>query len=216
MSDKKLLKYSLLFFSFFSLLTLLSVLFIDRDLAILISNYHIDSIAERYYLRYFSEGLPIILPIFYILFIMMAEPEKELGNKTWFVIYLILLTKIVLYVKYLLKIAFGRYWIKSWIGDNLSLIHDGVFGFNWFHGYANHGSFPSGHTSFVTITALSLLIVYPRFFWLWVSLILITIIDLIALDYHFLGDCFAALAISSLFSYLGFFIYQTIYAKINN
>lgn len=216
MSDKKLLRHSVLLFSLFSLLTFLAVLFVDKDLAILINNYHIDLIAEKYYLRYLSEGLPIILPLFYILFIMMAEPERELGNKIWFVIYLVILTKIVLYVKYLLKIAFGRYWIKSWIGNNLSLLKDGAFGFNWFHGYANHGSFPSGHTTFVTITALSLLIVYPRFFWLWIGLILVIILDLIALNYHFLGDCFAALAISSLFSYLGFFTYQSIYAKITN
>lgn len=214
MSDKKLLKHSIILFLLFSLLTLLSVFFVDKDLALLINKHHIDLFAEKYYLRYLSEGLPIILPLFYIVFIIMAEPERELGNKIWFVIYLVILTKIVLYIKYLLKILFGRYWIKSWIGNNLSLLKNGVFGFNWFHGYANYGSFPSGHTTFVTVTVLSLLIVYPRFFWLWISFILIIVLDLIALDYHFLGDCFAALAISSLFSYLGFFIYQSIHEKI--
>src|ERR1700674_2598812 len=44
-----------------------------------------------------------------------------------------------------LKFAFGRTWPETWIHNNPSLIRDGVYGFNLFHGGAGYSSFPSGH-----------------------------------------------------------------------
>jgi hypothetical protein len=35
-----------------------------------------------------------------------------------------------------LKFVFGRTWPETWVNNNPSLIHDGVFGFNPFHGGA--------------------------------------------------------------------------------
>jgi hypothetical protein len=48
-------------------------------------------------------------------------------------------------VKTFLKFAFGRTWPETWIGDNPSLIRDGVYGFHLFHGGRGYESFPSGH-----------------------------------------------------------------------
>jgi hypothetical protein len=46
-----------------------------------------------------------------------------------------------------LKYAFGRTWPNTWIENNASLIQNGVFGFNPFHGGLGFASFPSGHAA---------------------------------------------------------------------
>ena len=50
-------------------------------------------------------------------------------------------------VKDHLKLAFGRTWPETWVRDNPSLIRDGVYGFNPFHGGPGFAAFPSGHTA---------------------------------------------------------------------
>src|SRR5262249_33013519 len=45
-----------------------------------------------------------------------------------------------------LKFIFGRTWPETWVGNNPSLIRDGVYGFHFFHGGRGYDSFPSGHT----------------------------------------------------------------------
>jgi len=46
-----------------------------------------------------------------------------------------------------LKYALGRTWPDTWIQNNPSLIQNGVFGFNPFHGGPGFASFPSGHVA---------------------------------------------------------------------
>ena len=90
-----------------------------------------------------------------------------------------------------LKTIFGRYWTKTWINHNLSLIHDGIYGFNWWHGFGNQGCFPSGHSTYTAFCCFWLYILQPRYKILWFILLVIMPLGLIALDYHYLGDCFA-------------------------
>ena len=61
-----------------------------------------------------------------------------------------------------LKFIFGRTWPETWINGNPSLIHDGVYGFNFFHGGPGYASFPSGHTTAACAVASVLWICYPR------------------------------------------------------
>jgi len=44
-----------------------------------------------------------------------------------------------------LKFAFGRTWPETWVQDSPSLIRDGVYNFNPFHGGPGFAAFPSGH-----------------------------------------------------------------------
>src|SRR5262249_58013704 len=46
-----------------------------------------------------------------------------------------------------LKYALGRTWPNTWIQNNPSLIQNGVFGFNPFHGGARLASVPSAHVA---------------------------------------------------------------------
>ncbi|HEX5506884.1 MAG TPA: phosphatase PAP2 family protein [Pseudolabrys sp.] len=91
-------------------------------------------------------------------------------------------------IKNQLKFVFGRTWPDTWTHSNPSLIHDNVFGFNFFHGGEAYASFPSGHTT-VTCAVISVLwIFYPRLRALWLLIALAVAVGLVGADYHFLGD----------------------------
>lgn len=198
----------------FSLLAVLAILFIDRPLGLWVHKEHLDDLL---FFRHITEGLPIVLPIAALLLVIFIKPAVNIGNKWLYIVYIFLLTKTTVYAKEGLKGIFSRYWLKTWINNNLSLIHDNVSGFNWFGGFDyNGGSFPSGHTTFISIICLSLAITYPKLKILWYFLIILMIFSLIILDYHFLGDAFGALALSSLFTGFGFVFYQYLMRKFAN
>ncbi|MGC1466157.1 MAG: phosphatase PAP2 family protein [Pseudolabrys sp.] len=91
-------------------------------------------------------------------------------------------------IKNQLKFVFGRTWPDTWTNNNPSLIHDGVFGFNFFHGGNGYTSFPSGHMT-VTCAVISVLwVFYPRLRPLWLLAGVAVAVGLVGADYHFLGD----------------------------
>jgi membrane-associated phospholipid phosphatase len=90
-----------------------------------------------------------------------------------------------------LKYIFGRTWPDTWVQNNPSLIHDGAYGFNFFHGGAGYASFPSGHAA-VTCGVISVLwIAYPKWRVLYALVVLAVAIGLIGANYHFLSDIIA-------------------------
>ena len=94
-------------------------------------------------------------------------------------------------VKDELKFVFGRTWPETWVNNNPSLIGNGVFGFNFFHGGAGYASFPSGHTTAVCAVAAVLWFAYPKLRPLWVIAVLAVVVGLIGADYHFVSDIVA-------------------------
>lgn len=94
-------------------------------------------------------------------------------------------------IKDQLKILFGRTWPETWVGNNPSLIHDGVYGFNFFKKSIAYGAFPSGHTTVACAVAAVLWIGFPSYRPLWVVMVLLVAIGLIGANYHFLGDVIA-------------------------
>jgi membrane-associated phospholipid phosphatase len=95
-------------------------------------------------------------------------------------------------VKTQLKYVFGRTWPETWVHNNPSLIHDGVYGFNLFHqGGIAYSSFPSGHTAAICALTSVLWIRYPRYWLLYLAVILAVSIGLVGADYHFLSDVIA-------------------------
>ena len=90
-----------------------------------------------------------------------------------------------------LKLVFGRTWPDTFRDNNPSFLHDGVYGFNFFHGGHGYASFPSGHTA-VTCAVISVLwIYYPAWRPLWALAVLAVAIGLIGANYHFLSDVIA-------------------------
>jgi membrane-associated phospholipid phosphatase len=94
-------------------------------------------------------------------------------------------------VKDQLKYVFGRTWPDTWINRNLSFIHDGVYGFNPFHGGTGYASFPSGHTTAICAVMSVLWICYPQFKIIYMALIAAVAIGLLGANFHFLGDIIA-------------------------
>ena len=94
-------------------------------------------------------------------------------------------------VKDELKYIFGRTWPETWVNNNPSLIGNGTFGFNFFHGGAGYASFPSGHTTIVCAVVSVLWFAYPRLRPLWALAVLAVVVGLIGADYHFVSDIVA-------------------------
>jgi membrane-associated phospholipid phosphatase len=95
------------------------------------------------------------------------------------------------------KPIFGRTWPESWLGNNPSWIHDGVFGFFPFHGGAGWGSFPSGHTTVITTPAVILWIVWPELRILWVATVALVVAGLLGANYHFVSDVVGGLCLGT-------------------
>ena len=94
-------------------------------------------------------------------------------------------------IKSQLKFAFGRLWPDTWVQNNVSFIHDGAYGFNFFHGGPGYASFPSGHTA-VTCAVISVLwVLYARLRPLYALIVLAVGVGLIGANYHFLSDVIA-------------------------
>ncbi len=94
-------------------------------------------------------------------------------------------------VKNLLKWAFGRTWPETWTDNNPSFIHDGAYGFNWFHGGTGYELFPSGHMAAACAVLAVLWIRYPRLRSLCALAAAAIAAALVAGNFHFFSDVVA-------------------------
>ena len=94
-------------------------------------------------------------------------------------------------IKEQLKYVFGRTWPETWTNNNPSLIHDNVYGFNFFHSGQAYSSFPSGHTNAICAVMAVLWFAYPRYRALYAVPVAAVIIGLIGADFHFVSDIIA-------------------------
>jgi len=92
-----------------------------------------------------------------------------------------------------LKYAFGRTWPETWIENNPSLIQNGVFGFNPFHGGPGFASFPSGHAAAVCAVMPVLWRSYAHLRPIYVACVAVVVVGLIGANYHFLSDILSAI-----------------------
>ncbi|MBX9598189.1 MAG: phosphatase PAP2 family protein [Burkholderiales bacterium] len=192
-------------------LSALSILFIDRDLALLVHNSGLDS---NLWLRKLTEGLPVLLLVMLVIVALFTKLQSGKLSALLLSAYVYLGLKLMMEIKTGLKTIFGRYWTKTWINHNLSLIHDGIYGFNWWHGFGNQGSFPSGHSTYTAFCCLWLYLLLPRYKAVWLILLIIMPLGLIVLDYHYLGDCLAGVALGLSFAVLSASIWYKLELKI--
>jgi membrane-associated phospholipid phosphatase len=92
-----------------------------------------------------------------------------------------------------LKYAFGRTWPDTWIDNNPSLIQNGVFGFNPFHGGPGFASFPSGHVAAVCAMITVLWWSYTSLRPIYLACAAAVAIGLVGANYHFLSDILSAI-----------------------
>ena len=194
------------------LAAIISIAYIDRPLALFIHQRSLDNFIQ---LCQITERLPVILPILVMVVMLFNYNLAGRWSRVIGSVYFYLCLKLTIEIKTALKVVFGRYWTKTWINNNLSLIHDNVFGFNWWHGQGNQGSFPSGHSTFVAFCCVWLCYIYPRFRWLWITVTIIMPACLIALNYHFLGDCLAGVGLGMLCALLSYQMFLFITRRVN-
>jgi membrane-associated phospholipid phosphatase len=101
-----------------------------------------------------------------------------------------------------LKYAFGRTWPSTWIENNPSLIQNGAFGFNPFHGGPAFGSFPSGHAAAICSVMTVLWWSYPSWRPIYVACVAAVAVGLIGANYHFLSDLFGGMFVGTSVGYI--------------
>lgn len=87
-----------------------------------------------------------------------------------------------------LQMLFGRDWPETWIDKNPSLIGTDAYGFHFFEGDEEFGSFPSGHATRTLAFFTPWWIAYPKGRWIYGIISLLICLALIGMNYHFLGD----------------------------
>ena len=90
-----------------------------------------------------------------------------------------------------LKFAFGRTWPETWVQDNPSLIRDGVYGFNPFHGGPGFAAFPSGHMVAISAIISIFWILHPQLRWIGMLSVAAVFIGQLGANYHFVSDLIA-------------------------
>jgi membrane-associated phospholipid phosphatase len=85
-----------------------------------------------------------------------------------------------------LKIFFGRARPDMWFKHKL-------YGFYFFKLHASMWSFPSGHCTTAASFFVGLTIIYPRFKWLWLTLMLLVAISRVTLLHHYISDAMIGL-----------------------
>lgn len=195
----------------FIILSLFSIFVLDQSIALTIHNNGFDKL---YALRYITEYGPTLFGLGCLAMLCFAKPNSSFGRRIVLVVYLIAVLGLTLWVKTKLKIFFGRDWPQTWPGSHQSLISDNIFQFNILRSSTWAGSFPSGHATFMAVLACSMAILYPHYKLVWYLALFIIIIPLILLNHHFLGDCFAGIALGSFCAYCGISLYLLIKGTI--
>lgn len=191
--------------------TIIAVFYLDRPIALFMHSSGLDQIKG---FRIITEDSPILIMLF-ILAVILGKKQLKLKNKLVLAAYFYLGLYLTMELKTGLKIIFGRYWPKTWFNNNLSLIHNNVFGFDFWHGSGNMGSFPSGHTTYVAFCMVWLICLLPHKRYWFLGLFTIVSISFIVLDYHFLGDCIAGLIVGGNCAILSLYLEYKILRIIN-
>lgn len=90
-----------------------------------------------------------------------------------------------------LKFVFGRLWPETWVNNNPSLIGDGSYRFEPFHGGTGWESFPSGHTAVTLAIVTVLWIRHPVLKPALILAVAAVATGLVGMNYHFPGDVVA-------------------------
>lgn len=95
---------------------------------------------------------------------------------------------IVLAVKTPVKALFGRTWPDTFYHNNPSYLDHGVYGFLPMQWQVAYWAFPSGHTAQIVAVSTAAILHEPKLGWLFVPLSAVVMIDLVAMNYHWLSD----------------------------
>jgi membrane-associated phospholipid phosphatase len=207
MDNKKSFYLTLSFIVIGTILTTVCYYWVDKPLALWV---HADHISKHYswlrFLTYIKTPIFSAVLLIYIICVLRAYMFVRLTNTDKDALFIANCVVFSYLFQNKLHDVFGRYWPKTWIDHNPSLISTGDYGFHFFHSGPAFESFPSGHTTVVVAVCAAIWILYPKLRIISLLGTLSIFIGLIGMDYHFLGDCvagfFIAITMANILSYL--------------
>ena len=196
MSFKTLLARSATALVACALLVALCYFFVDRPVALFVHDHRLNRFELLRWLTY----SPIVLEGMALIVLVLGAARLAWGpfsrvERTLFAAAVSL--AVALAFKNSLKVAFGRYWPDTWVGNNPSLLQDGAYGFHPFHTGAAYESFPSGHTTRIVAVMAVAWVAFPGGRWLWVLACGSVVVGLLGMNYHFVGDVVAGAFVGS-------------------
>jgi membrane-associated phospholipid phosphatase len=163
---------------------------VDKPVVYFTYSHHLQDYRVFYWIQLIPEAFWVLTPIIYVvLLIRWHFGYGDYHDK--FALTLISALLITVAFEDQLKFVFGRYWPDTYVENNLSLLKDNAYGFNWFHAGKGFRSFPSGHSATIFATMTVVWRFYPRLRWLAVVLCSLVIIGLTGMRYHFISDMIA-------------------------
>ena len=183
----RLLKRTLVAFVVFSLSFVICYFFLDRPIA---EFSYRQNFARFEWLKWMTYPPPIVQswsPLV-IVGLMVRRAWGAWSKFEWTLLVSLLSVILADQFRESLQIAFGRNWPETWIDKNPSLIGTGAYGFHFFAGDEEFGSFPSGHAARTLAFFTPWWIAYPKGRWIYGTISLMICLALIGMNYHFLGD----------------------------
>lgn len=176
-----------------ALLVVLSYFFVDRPVAWAVYNHDIRTRFPFLQSVSYTEPILVFLAVLSFLYFLIKYISFKVAAFDEILLRASISCAVSSFVvDFFLKSFVHRAWIDTWVGNNLSLISNNVYGFTISEGYEKaYASFPSGHTA----VALSVITVfwfcYPKGRPVYFLFVFYVVIGLIGMDYHFVSDVIA-------------------------
>ena len=169
----------------------ISILWIDRPVALWVSK----AFGERQVSVELADtpalSGSLIASLLFVVFGLVAIAGRRFSKTEMTAAMAVVSTLAAIVVKDQLKSVFGRTWPDSWEPDILSLVHNNVYGFNFFHSGKSFESFPSGHAT-IAAAILSLpYILFPKLRIACAACLFTADVGLVILNLHFVSDVVA-------------------------
>lgn len=173
-----------------------SYFYLDKPIALYFHELNLGQEASFLYLVTALGKWKIYILLFLFLgaFFRFIKKNKIYEQRVWFLLGCVVLANVV---GFFIKVTLSR--------ARPDLLFEGnYFGFYWFKLNDLYWSFPSGHSITVGSLAAGLGVLFPRFFYLFLSLALVVISTRVFLCFHYLSDVMTGFYISILV--VGFYI----------
>lgn len=199
----------------FLLCSILSVWLIDEKLAFFINSLNLPTSKLLHFITEISPRYIILVEILLLSSLAFKSSlRKVLGL---FLLYAIVVA-LADGIKTELKIILARNWPNVYTNDGIhgSLIGNDLYGFHFFEPGRWQGSFPSGHTTFISSSSMIMALIFKRYSYIFLALIPIMMIAILLQNYHFLGDCLSGIGLGAFVAYNSYAAYLWLMNRPSN
>lgn len=194
---RNLLRRSLIATGSCILAVVICYFWVDRSVAIFVSDHHINKIAIFRWLTYPPPEVQSWSALMLTVLIIRRASGPFLR---WQKVLLVACLSLIVADNFRISLGdvCGRYWPETWTHDNPSLIGTGTYGFHPFQRGDDVGSFPSGHACRILGFAGVWMIAMPGTRLIAMLFSVPMLVSLVAMDYHFVSDVIAGSVLGAL------------------